>query len=193
MAYSTITKKKCKCGDPYCDKWPTLGYKGYFINHVPEELKQELKKGKVDKSNRAKLNTISRNLKGVQEQVSGQNKALALAVWFRERRTEMTGYCVCGCGQKSCKDDNRYFKHSIAHVLGKAKFPSVDTHSQNFIELAFWGGCHGTLDDMGYAHCKETKPILWAIIVRKFKILFPCIAEEEIKFIPDVLLETLQD
>lgn len=34
-----IKRKKCKCG---CEKYPTLGYKGYYVYHFPEEL--EVKK-----------------------------------------------------------------------------------------------------------------------------------------------------
>jgi hypothetical protein len=47
------------------------------------------------------------------------------------------------------------------------------------------------LDNMGYKHCKETNPILWGKVVAKFKILYPFIAENEYKFIPDVLLQEL--
>jgi len=154
-----------------------------------EDVEKQLAKQK----DKAKLQRTLSSLKSIPENKVAVRNKTELDKWFLDRRNEMTGFCVCGCGQKSSKDDDRYFKYSAAHVLGKAKFPSIATHSQNSIELAFWGGCHTTFDDKGYAYCKETNPILWEIVVRKFKILFSSIAENEIKFIPDVLMETLQD
>lgn len=199
MAYSTIKKKACRCG---CGKAPTISFDGWFYAHAPQEIKdrngERARKSHQAKLNRARMNVLSSKVWKAQKEVGGlkspenaQNKHLALRAWFLDRRKEMKGWCVCGCGNRSSKDDDRYFKYSAAHVLGKAKFPSIATHPENFIELAFWGGCHSTLDDYGYARTKETKPVLWEIIVRKFKILFPFIAENEIKGIPDVLMEEL--
>lgn len=71
--------------------------------------------------------------------------------WFLDRRKEMAGTCQCGCGQPSCKKDDMYYRHSICHIFPKNDnaFPSVKTHPLNFVELAFWGGCHTTFDQMG--------------------------------------------
>jgi len=203
MAYSSIKRKYCRCSDD-CPKMPTISFGGYYYAHAPQEIKDaqglKAKKGYQDARKRQNLNSISRKVKSYAkennsfgEPVNEQNRKLAIEKWFNDRRYEMTGYCVCGCGQKSSKDDNKYFRYSLAHVLCKAKLKSIATHPLNFIELAFWGGCHSTFDDKGYAYCKETNPKLWAIVVQRFKILFPCIAENEIKFIPDVLMYELDN
>jgi hypothetical protein len=114
-------------------------------------------------------------------------------VWFLTRRLEMTGLCECGCGLSSSKREDNNYKSSIAHVLCKKNFKSIATHPDNWIELNFWNGHHTTFDNMGYEHCKRTKPLLWDIVVRKFKILYPLIHPSEQKFIPQVLLDTLSD
>ena len=44
MRNSTIKQKKCKCG---CDKYPTIGYKGYFIHHFPDGIKKQAKNNKA--------------------------------------------------------------------------------------------------------------------------------------------------
>lgn len=69
--------------------------------------------------------------------------------WFVETRKALVGTCQCGCGAKSCKNDDLYYRFSICHILPKAYFKSVATHPLNFVELAFWGGCHTTFDQMG--------------------------------------------
>lgn len=200
MYNSTIKRKLCKgCNDRY----PKMGLNGYCSTKcMPEDMAANPKysRSRTINRNAASLSSLSRKVKSyakennsLVEPVSGQNRKLAIDKWFNDRRYEMSGTCVCGCGQKSSKGENRYFKHSIAHVLGKAKFPSIATHPVNFIELAFWGGCHSTFDDKGYAYCKETNPKLWAIVVQRFKVLFPCIAENEIKYIPDVLMYELDN
>lgn len=201
MAYnSTITQKKCKCS-PDCDKWPTTSFSGYYYAHAPQEIKDKqglkAKRGYQNARNKASLSKLSRDVKSIAAEngalKSPNNAKLALQAFFFEARKQMTGVCVCGCQGKSSRDSDQYFKYSIGHVLSKAKFPSIATHPENWVELAFWGGCHTVFDDKGYSYCKETKPILWEIVVRKFKILFPFIAENEIKFIPDVLMMELDN
>ena len=55
--YSTIKKKKCKCGE--CDKFPTLGYNGYFSAHAPQEIKDKVgTKREVAQRNRNARNKV---------------------------------------------------------------------------------------------------------------------------------------
>ena len=121
--------------------------------------------------------------------INGKNPELE--IWFIHRRKEMTGICACGCGQETSRNDDKYYRHCLAHVLPKAKFKSIATHPLNCIELAFWGGCHTTFDDMGYEYCKNHTPILWEKVVKRFKVLYPRIAPTEYQYIPDVLLNEL--
>ncbi len=195
---SNIEIKTCRCG---CGKLKKFGLNGYAsLKCMPPELRA-LPKYKTNasyfKSKRVNLGNLSRKVHLASELVNGQETAkntskLALDVWFYERRKDMKGICACGCGQKTTKDDDKLFKHSCAHVLKKSIFKSIATHPENCIELAFYGGCHTTFDDMGYEHCKRTEPKLWAIVVQKLKILYPCISENEKGKIPEILLSELK-
>lgn len=109
--------------------------------------------------------------------------------WFEARRKEMTGVCS-HCGGKSCKDNDDFYKCSIAHILPKAYFPSVATHPMNWIELCFWGrSCHTNMDanilDMTEMNC-------WNEIVEKFQVLYPLIDRKERSRIPAVLQQYIE-
>lgn len=187
MAYSTIKKKKCKCGT--CNNYPTIGYSGYNRSCAPADIKEkqdsktQRQRTESDKRKMAKVRTL------IQEPSSDDIKG---ELWFRSKRHQMTGFCACGCDNKSSKDDAKHFKFSAAHILPKSKFESVKWHPDNWVELAFWGGCHTVFDDKGYEYCKQTKPILWEIVVQKFKIVYPFISPDEMKYVPNILLETLK-
>jgi hypothetical protein len=104
--------------------------------------------------------------------------------WFADRRPEMTGRCK-HCGGKSCKDSDRYFKFSIAHLLPKRLFKSIATHPLNYLELCFWNNsCHTNFDnhtlDFMELNCFDEA-------IEKFIAMYPDIAPHERKHIPDVL------
>lgn len=110
--------------------------------------------------------------------------------FFEEARKRMTGKCW-NCGAKSCKDDDKWYRASIAHILPKAYVPSVATHEKNWIELCFWGenSCHTQMDnkmlDMTDMNC-------WDTIVERFQAMYPYIAKEERKRIPQILLNYIE-
>ncbi len=109
--------------------------------------------------------------------------------WFEDRRKEMTGKCV-NCSGKSCKDDDKYWKFSIAHLMPKAYVKSVATHPDNWLELCHFGnGCHSLMDnkmiDLIDMNCFDT-------IIQKFVKIYPHIAQEEKRRIPSILLEYLK-
>ncbi len=182
--YSSITKKKCKCG---CNRYPSLGYAGYSYSCAPQWLKDKVgSKLKVAARNKANKNALGRKLHEAQNVVSGAE----LNRWFENRRKEMSGYCA-NCGMPSCKNDDKYYRFSIAHLMAKAYFPSVKTHESNWIELCFWGekSCHSNLDngmiDLINMSC-------WDTIVQRFVAMYPHIAENEKKRIPKVLLQYIE-
>jgi hypothetical protein len=112
-----------------------------------------------------------------------------LEQWFLDRRNELTGICK-HCGGKTTKDDDKYFKHSIAHILPKAYFLSVATHPKNFIELCFWNkSCHTNLDnkilDITDLNCYNE-------VIEKFVALYPSIDKKEIRRIPETLLQYIE-
>jgi hypothetical protein len=118
----------------------------------------------------------------------------ALDIWFEERRKEMTGRCVLCNGTTLKKDDENYRK-SIHHLFDKrpTMFPSVSTHPDNWLELCFYGNsCHTNV---------HNKTITWELlmdsaeaklIIDKFKKIYPAIAENERKNIPEILLNELK-
>jgi len=110
--------------------------------------------------------------------------------WFKEKRSQMTGVCA-NCGGKSCKDDDKYYKFSIAHILPKNLFKSVATHSDNWLELCFFGNsCHTNFDqhqiDIIDLHCFDS-------VIEKFVKIYPHIAKEEQRRIPPILIEYLKN
>lgn len=114
----------------------------------------------------------------------------ALNAWFIAREQEMTGTCI-NCGGKSCKGNPKYVRFSICHILPKSLFPSVATHPDNWIELCFFGkSCHTNMDnkilEMWEMDC-------WVTIVNKFMLIYPSIAANERKLIPDCLMQLLPE
>jgi hypothetical protein len=105
--------------------------------------------------------------------------------WFEARRKDLVGGCK-HCGGKSCKEDDKYYRFSICHILPKAYFPSVATHEDNFIELCFWDkNCHGNMDnktlDLIDMNCFDE-------IIEKFQRMYPYVAKEERRRIPQTLM-----
>jgi hypothetical protein len=97
--------------------------------------------------------------------------------WFNARRKEMVGTCQCGCGKPSQKKDDLYFRHSAAHIFPKAVFESVMYHPLNFVERAFFGGCHTSMDESGLH--KWGNMADFDDIKEKFYILAPLLTDEE--------------
>jgi len=101
----------------------------------------------------------------------------ALDDWFDATRKSLTGTCQCGCGAKSQKNDEMYYKCSCCHILPKRIFKSVMLHPVNFVERAFFGGCHSVMDDTSM----DNWPYMadWDDICVKFTIMEPYLTNEE--------------
>ncbi|MBP6694995.1 MAG: hypothetical protein KA161_07690 [Saprospiraceae bacterium] len=100
-----------------------------------------------------------------------------LDLWFMLVRRKLTGTCQCGCGKPSSKNDDKYYKHSCCHLFPKRIFKSIATHPKNYIERAFWGGCHTNLDEQGI----DKWPFMadWEHIKELFHELAPLLTDEE--------------
>ena len=163
MAYSTIIvkKKQLKCG---C----------YDYNFSKSRCKKHATL--EDTANRI-IKYRHENIKEDKEQ---------LWDWFKERRKEMKGVCS-NCNNPSSKKDDEKFHYSIAHILPKRLFPSVAAHPDNWVELCFWGNsCHTNFDnsviDLIDMNCFDE-------IIEKFIRIYPDIAAEERRKIPQILIE----
>ena len=184
MSYSSIIKKGCKNN---CGRMPEIGGQGFCFTCRPD-LK-ELIIAKNKKRNAAKLTgTKLRGLAYEQQEIKAPKDYAKLDRWFKERRKEMTGKCE-NCGGKTCKDSDKEYKRSIAHLFQKAYLPSVATHPDNWIELCFYGNsCHTNFDnkmiDLIDLNCFDT-------VIQKFTKIYPHIAPEEKRRIPPILIEYL--
>lgn len=97
--------------------------------------------------------------------------------WFDRMRKKMVGTCQCGCGQKSQKNDDTFFRHCICHIFPKRIFVSISTNDLNWVERTFWGGHHTNFDEQGM----DKWPLMadWDDIKERFHELAPLLTEEE--------------
>lgn len=100
-----------------------------------------------------------------------------MAEFFEAMRKKMVGVCQCGCGGKSQKHDDAFYRHCICHIFPKRLFPSIAIHPLNWVERSFWGGCHGNMDDRSM----ELWPAMadWDDIKEKFHVLAPLLTDDE--------------
>lgn len=117
----------------------------------------------------------------------------SLDAWFEERRVEMTGRCAL-CGGKTEKKNDETYRRSIHHLFDKrpTMFPSVSCHPDNWLEVCFYGNsCHQNIHNRTITWELLMDSAEGKIIVDKFKKIFPFIAENERKNIPEILLKEL--
>lgn len=108
---------------------------------------------------------------------------------FLKFKATMTGRCI-NCGGKTAKDDPKYWKFSAAHILPKKLFKSIAAHPATLVELCFFGNsCH-----TNYDHSILEAPAMkcWPTLLERFLILYPLIAKEERKHIPEYFLQEIE-
>lgn len=138
-----------------------------------QERKDKAKKGMPAESEKTKA-------RKAEEKKTLNGDDPAKEKWFKARRKEMVGVCQCGCAGRSSKYDDANFRSSIAHIFPKSEkdgFPSVALHPLNWVERAFWGGCHTNMDEGGLD--KWPKMADWEDIKERFHILAPLLTDEE--------------
>lgn len=114
-----------------------------------------------------------------------------LVKWFKGRMKFMGGSCkVCGANTET--KNYQFAIGSIAHILDKrtSMFPSVKYHPMNFLELCY--PCHQNFDNFWNWDEKE-KLKCWPEIVEKFVSIYPDIAKEEVRLLPDNLLKHIEE
>jgi hypothetical protein len=156
------------------------------------EMRRDMKLGLVQPTKKAPY-VIPKVSEKKSKQMAEERKAKAngtdaLSNWFNERHKKMSGTCK-HCGGKTQKEADN-FKCSIAHILPKAYFPSVAAHPDNWIELCFYGNsCHTNFDnnilDITELNCFDE-------VIEKFNRIYPSIAKQERKRIPEALLQYLE-
>lgn len=173
----------CKCS-PDCAMFPSMGYSGYFYAHAPENVVEtiELKRHKTEVRQRtaSRLHSIV---------VPLTEDEIKLQKFFANAAQELMRHPFC----QNCKSriPQAYFRAATAHVLPKRKeygFPSIASHPANKLFLGAGCGCH-YLYDRSWEDA--AKMVVWPLAVAAFKELYPFIAENEKKNIPDILRHSL--
>lgn len=180
MAYSSIERKKCKCGD--CNKYPSLGYNGYNYSCAPEEIKEKVGSKKdlqIKKQNARKA--ISVKLRAENRKVTPISD---LELYFRICRHKMTGNCI-ECGKSTQKKDDTYFFWSIAHICAKSTVPSVALHPENWLEL-----CQQHHQEFDNTFERASKMMCFIEAKRKFQLFKDLIPPEELRKVNPYLFQT---
>lgn len=131
---------------------------------LPEKEKKYLRK--ISPKRQAKLD---------EQKESGTDQARDK--FYESMRKKMVGVCQCGCGQKSQKSDDTFFRHCICHIFPKKIFKSIETHPLVWVERTFWGGHHTNLDEQGM----DKWPAMadWDDIKEKFHVLSELLTDAE--------------
>lgn len=100
-------------------------------------------------------------------------------LFFERMRKKMTGVCQCGCGEKSQKNDDTFYRNCICHIFPKRIFKSIADHELNWVERTFWGGHHSNMDNRSMDLWPKFAD--WEDIKERFHQLAPLLTEEERK------------
>lgn len=98
-------------------------------------------------------------------------------LFFAGQQKKMIGICQCGCGEKSQKNDDTFYRNCICHIFPKRIFKSIETNSLNWVERTFWGGHHSNMDNRSMDLWPKFAD--WDDIKEKFHQLAPLLTEEE--------------
>lgn len=180
--FSTIKKKKCRCG---CDRYPTLGYGGYAYKCAPEQIIEKVgTKREVQKKNKANRLALGRKLHKVQNEVTRKT----LNEWFNDiEERHSDGGTGCACWECGSWIPPKFFRHATAHLLPKKTFKSVATHELNYMILGAGCGCHAKTDRLD----QFVRLRIWPEAARRIKVMMPLLPFEELQYISSQLLAEL--
>lgn len=105
-----------------------------------------------------------------------------LDLWFKERRKEMTGVCT-ECGKTTSKNNDKYYKWSICHIVPKSLVRSVATNPCNWIEL-----CQQHHQEYDNTFDKAAAMMCFGEIKHKFQLFAHWIPIEELRKVNPHLL-----
>jgi hypothetical protein len=119
---STIKRKKCKCRKD-CDKYPTIGYKGYYVSHLPEE-KKTIKK--IDTKTKSKLKSDYIKIADI-----------LFGKFIKERDSDSNKNITCVCCRKvySLSDKDAEGKaivqalHFVPRSIYQLRYSEVNVHA----------------------------------------------------------------
>lgn len=162
-------KDKTTCEFPLCKEHIVrdgfcIGHAKYFAGPKPEKKK---KADKPEKITKAEMDLF----------------------WLTAaNEIEKHPYCVeCGTFIPA-----QFYRHATAHVLPKRKdygFPSVASNLNNYLVLGSGCGCHGKYDS-NWEDAATMK--VFTLATEKVRLLYPLIAKEERKNLPDVFRQEIE-
>lgn len=163
-----------------------------------QEILEQLQKARTPKEKKPYKGIAKKSAKKIAKEKEEKESFgdTPLDNWFEQRREEMKGFCVL-CGGKSEKNNDATYRHSIAHLFPKKEnfggFPSIATHEENWMELCYYGNsCHTNFDNHIITWELLRDSAEWLMIVEKFKNIYPFIAQDERKNVPEILLNELK-
>jgi hypothetical protein len=171
----------CECGSPVfsTDKKTGIGYcKMHTYKRTDTDKRSIIQKAISKNALKKELPKIrslipSNNFKKIKQVYYEPD--LDLEKWYNERRKEMTGKC-CECGKSTNKDNPKYFRWSICHIVPKGLCPSTAVISDNWIELCI---DHHTLFDSTFE--KASKMKCFELAKRKFSKFKHILPKEELR------------
>lgn len=149
---------------------------------MDKEQLNRLQQARIPKPKKQKKRIAQKSAKRLAAEAAEKNKPEYPTTTVKQKffiacRKLMTGSCGCGCGNKSSKYQNDYFMNSICHIFPQRLFPSVQFNLNNWIERAYWGGCHSNMDNRSMSLWPNFAD--WDLIKEKFYLLEPLLTEEE--------------
>lgn len=114
-----------------------------------------------------------------------------LLKWYKSVQKQLKGTCMM-CGSPYNKNILQYAIPCIAHILPKRsnQFPSVATHSLNWLELGAICGCHYKFDNLMSWEDKKNS-ILFPLIMERLTMIEPNLSQNEKNKIPDFIINKL--
>lgn len=172
----------------------------YLRTDISKEsiLQRAVKKQRenVAKQTQSKLKALSYESESNKE---ASKNFQELDIWFKDRMGRLEVKCEnCGATNfwleqnKDTKIGKLKWRSCQGHLLPKRHFKSLQTHPLNgmVIGSGYSGLCH-CHDDYDSSWDKASKMNIWEEVVKRFKIMYPLIKENEHQFIPDVLLQEI--
>ena len=166
----------CYCGQPVfsTDKITGIGYcKGHSYKRTDTDKRSIIQKAiakNAFKNDMPKIRSLA--VPGDFKKIKMTFHDEELAKFFKDAEEELAKNPVCEeCGQQI---PEMYFHDAIAHIIFKAKFPSVRAHPKNRLFLGAVCGCHDK------THRLDTfiKMKVWRKACLNFKEFEPFITEK---------------
>lgn len=140
--YSTIKKKKCRCGTQ--NHYPTLGYNGWNIKCAPKEILDKVgTKRQVQKRNRNARLRVSTLLKKDGEATKSSLLLLAdklFGDYIKKRDSDRDGNITCVCCRHQFNLSDKTNDGS-SYIVQPLHFVSRSVYSLRFDERQVYAGC----------------------------------------------------